>query len=343
MQDFRRLGTGASGLGNCGNTCYLNAIIQALVHCPPMNAFLDAGNYRVRLKRDQREAGSLLVEFDKVRILLWLRDHSVMPKGFVASLLTMVKQNGMIEFVEGNQCDAHEFLVFLFDAFHTAISRQVDMVVAGSPKTDRDKLAKKCYTHLKNQYNSQWSEFIQMFSIISFDAISCPESGVSLSTSVDCSSVLSIPLCDNAPTLHALLDRYTASELMCGENAWHDEDNGGYRDVNRCSSFWSLPDVFIVHLVRWGMDLRKNRSIIDFPIAELDMSKYVQGYRPDDYKYRLSAVCYHHGSPAGGHYSACAKSLRGGWLHYNDRVVREVSADAICSQDAYLLFYSKIK
>ena len=343
MQDFRRLGTGASGLGICGNTCYLNAIIQALVHCPPVNSFMDSGNYRVRLKNEKQEEGNLLVEFDKVRILLWLRDHSVTPKGFVSSLLNVARRKGRLEFVEGNQCDAHEFLVFLFDIFHSAVSRRVDMVVAGSPRTDRDILAKKCYTHLKNQYNSQWSEFIQMFSVISFDSITCPSSGDCLSTSVDCSSVLSLPLYNHASTLHDLFNKYTSDEFMSGEDAWHDEDDGSYRDVNRCSSFWSLPNVLIVHLVRWGPDLRKNRSIIDFPVAELDMSTYVRGYRPDDYKYRLSAVCYHHGTPVGGHYSACARSLRGTWLHYDDRIVRAVSGDAICSQDAYLLFYSKIK
>jgi len=74
------------------------------------------------------------------------------------------------------------------------------------------------------------------------------------------------------------------------------------------------------------------------------MSEYVIGYRAGQYKYTLSAVCYHHGaSGAGGHYTAAARVLDGTWMHFNDRIVQPVSASALNRGDAYLLFYSKIK
>ena len=79
--DYRRLGTGVSGLANCGNMCYLNACVQCLVHCPVLGSFMDTGSYRCRLK-EGRSGSSLLAALDSIRQLLLHSDHTVVPHAF---------------------------------------------------------------------------------------------------------------------------------------------------------------------------------------------------------------------------------------------------------------------
>tara|TARA_Y100000389_G_scaffold205084_1_gene262910 strand:- start:17226 stop:18152 length:927 start_codon:yes stop_codon:yes gene_type:complete len=308
-----------------------------------MMSYLDSAHYRLKLRQDQNVGASLLIEFDKVRLLLWLRNHTVVPHRLVAAIGHAVKEGGIEEFHDCAQSDAHEFLMFILDHFHRAVSREVDMVVAGSPKTDRDRLAKKCYEHLKNQFDSEWSEFVPMFTFVSVMSIQCPKSNEVWSSVADCSTVLSLQLTPEAKSVNELLDVYTEAEDLSGESAWHDDVNNLYKAAVKRTCFWSLPEVLIVHFVRWNQHCRKDKRLIHFPLDCLDMSKYVTGYRPFDYKYSLSGVCNHHGGHAGGHYTCFVRDIHGKWLLCNDAAVKPLESHHVCSQNAYILFYTKIK
>ena len=341
MQDLRRLGTGSSGLSNCGNTCYLNAVVQALAHCPDLMAFCDAANYRLRLNANPQ--ASVLVEFDKIRILLWRRDHSVVPNRLVEAIQSYAGLRGDKEMAASQQCDAHEFLVLLLDTFHDAISRPVEMCVAGQPVSDRDRLAQKCYNHMKEQYDNRWSEFVPLFTIVQVTSLSLLEGSRQVSQNCECNTILSLPIPEDSSDLIDVLKAYTAPEPLIGNNAWYDDKTQRRLDVHRQTSFWSLPDTLIIQFVRWTSDLRKLRTAVSFPRTVLDMSSFVIGYRPHESRYTLSAVVYHHGGPNGGHYTCSARVLRGIWMHFNDRVVKQINPEQLCSADAYLLFYTKIK
>lgn len=56
--------------------------------------------------------------------------------------------------------------------------------------------------------------------------------------------------------------------------------------------------------------------------------------------YDLYAVSNHSGTPSFGHYTAYCKHVTSGqWFYYDDRNVRPVSANAVVSELAYVLFY----
>ena len=82
--------------------------------------------------------------------------------------------------------------------------------------------------------------------------------------------------------------------------------------------------------------------MIDFPLENLNLSKYVVGYNKDAYIYDLYAVCNHSGSSLGGHYTSFVKNANGKWYHYNDTTVSEVGmAQQIITPKAYCFFYRK--
>jgi ubiquitin C-terminal hydrolase len=87
---------------------------------------------------------------------------------------------------------------------------------------------------------------------------------------------------------------------------------------------------------------RKNQIMIDFPLDNLNLSKYVIGYNKESYVYDLYGVCNHSGSALGGHYTSFVKNANGKWYHFNDTSVSEVAmTKQIISPKAYCFFYRK--
>lgn len=90
--------------------------------------------------------------------------------------------------------------------------------------------------------------------------------------------------------------------------------------------------------------MRKNQRMINFPLENLDLSKYVVGYDSNSYIYDLYGICNHSGGVMGGHYTAFVKNANNKWYLYNDRMVAEVkNLGALKSPKAYCFFYRKQK
>ena len=107
--------------------------------------------------------------------------------------------------------------------------------------------------------------------------------------------------------------------------------------------FWSLPKILIIMFKRYTNDIKKNDTIVDFPVSDtLDMSKYVIGYNRNSYKYQLYAVANQDGFLGGGHYWACVKNYDNNWYKYNDHIVSKFNDLTQLPDNAYCLFYRKI-
>ena len=83
-------------------------------------------------------------------------------------------------------------------------------------------------------------------------------------------------------------------------------------------SFWSLPEILVITLKRFGNNGKKNQKFVDFPIENLDLSKYIIGYEKKSYKYDLYGICNHSGGTSGGHYTAYVKNANDKWYIFND-------------------------
>lgn len=56
-------------------------------------------------------------------------------------------------------------------------------------------------------------------------------------------------------------------------------------------------------------------TFVNFPIHDLDLSKYVKNENGQSYLYELYAVSNHYGGLGGGHYTAYAKVSDFDWSH----------------------------
>jgi len=120
-------------------------------------------------------------------------------------------------------------------------------------------------------------------------------------------------------------------------------------------SLWTLPEVLIVHLKRFGRDSMQGPLVkIDCPVTfqkRLDLSRYISRQCPEGSEYEIYGVVNHSGSVAGGHYTAHAKvtSLKdmgeedGECFHFNDSTVSKASESDLDSEAAYVLFYRRLR
>jgi ubiquitin C-terminal hydrolase len=351
---------GLSGLANMGNTCYVNACLQILSHTYEFNEFLskNGGEYKARL--NHKVDSVLLHEWDKLRAMLWSNNCIISPGGFVSAMQKIARIKHMDLFSGFQQNDVAEFLMFLMDCFHTALSREVEMKVRGVARNATDRAAKECYNMMTDMYKKQYSEVLNIFYGVQVSLIESASDGAGaaaqvLSTKPEPFCILNLSFPNNngikAVSLFDCLDHHCAPEVLSGDNAWFNERTGEKQDVKKRLSFWSLPNVLIIVLKRFEMNARgyarKIQVPIEVPCDRADFSKHVHGYNRESYVYELFGVCNHHGgSPMGGHYTATIRNANGKWYGCNDTNVKEMplaSNESIVSNLPYCLFYRKVK
>ena len=119
----------AAGLYNRGNTCYLNSVMQALLHTPPLAAAMLTQGLPTLLgafghPRTSKQALRAAESFNAVAALKTFFEHAwrgggaITPTQFVANLRRIARP-----LRPGRQEDAHEYLRFLLDALQHACVR----------------------------------------------------------------------------------------------------------------------------------------------------------------------------------------------------------------------------
>ena len=336
MEEYKN--KGLTGLANLGNTCFLNSTMQCISNTYEINKLLDGESYKKRINK--KFDSVILLEWDKLRKMIWNENCTISPGGFVSAVQKVARLKKRDIFTGWAQNDLPEFLMFIIDCFHNSLNRQVVMNIKGKPKDDKDKLAVKCYSMIKDMYSKDFSEFLDIFYGIHVSSIAS-KTGEVYSQRPESFFMISLPIPDDnkQPTLLDCFDLYTKAEMLEGENQYS-KDNGEKVDAEKSIKFWNFPNVLVIDLKRFNNIGRKNNKLIDFPLKKLDLTKYLVGYNKK-YIYDLYGICNHSGNCQGGHYTAYVKNLNGNWYHYNDTKVDEIDESKLVSNKAYCFFYKK--
>ena len=157
------------------------------------------------------------------------------------------------------------------------------------------------------------------------------------------------------PTLEQCIELFSEKEVLSSENMWFCPSCNEKKQAEKAIQLFYVSKYLIFHLKRFKTlegDSSKNRKKvkncqpIDYPINELDMTRYVKNVVPHlrdkiekNIKYRLIAVVLHEGKLDEGHYMALGRCKDGVWRKFDDEKVQEVSEKEVCHKNAYLLFY----
>lgn len=354
-------GKGLTGLANLGNTCFMNSCLQCLSHTYPLRDLITNDKF-IKTKLELLNQGTLIKEWAGLNNLMWKENCVISCDRWIECVQKVaIKQNQAL-FTGFEQNDCAEFLVFVLDNFHESLKREVKMTINGTVENEKDKIAVKCYGKIKEMYEKEYSELINIFFGVQITRIRSASDRTQVYTEKPEPFFLvnlSIPESKNTDknnfTLDECFNHGLEKELLEGDNAWFNETTGEKENVYIEHSYWNLPNILILCLKRfdnYGKKINKALMVDNDTNEENDycikvnLSNYVEGCNEDTYNYEVYGFCVHSGGTRGGHYISVIKTANNEWYLFNDQLIKKIKNPktqvANLYGRSYCLFLKKI-
>lgn len=334
---------GLCGLVNIRNTCFINSIIQCLSNTLRLSDYILSGKYKEDESFQNRSKPAYYVLLSYIGLIsnIWNENQLIKPKTFVENLSKIHKK-----YFSLRQQDSHECLLYILDLLHDALSYEVEVDISGQVKTVADKLTNASLQTWKTFYEKGYSYIIETFYGSTISTSTCNQCN-DVACSFEPYNTISLSINDEARNLDECLTEYFKDDVISDWKCEKCNGNNCSRDVK----LWTAPNYLIIHLKRFKNDesnvITKNTQFIDFPINNLDITKYICNKKNDsnNYIYDLYAVNHHSGDLTSGHYWASCRNLDEHWYVFNDGNVSRCNTNNIhqnlITNDAYILFYHR--
>lgn len=305
------------GFPNAGNTCYFNAALQVLLHCPQLtNYFLE--NLHVGDVNRRKKNGAAFVEaYKRLVDAYWTgttaattatATTATATTATVDDLRAIFVKNKKKKFQEGLQHDAHEALMAMLEMLHEGLSKTTP--IAGSKvRLTGDRMAAWRRRIGADGY-SILTEIFQVQMEIAVEEVDGPYRNVTYDHAFD------IAITD--------LRRLSTSEIIFP----YRRDDGTETTICRRQTITHVPLVLAVHV--------PPSSSAEYPL-EWSMA---DGFGT----YVLFGIILHQGDlQSGGHYSALVRRRDDEWHVFNDEGHSVLRTDDFARKNdcAYVLMYKK--
>ena len=359
--------TGLRGLYNMGQTCFMSVILQSLIHNPLVRTYyLGEGHKSGDCDKDACTSCAL----DDIYTDFYGQEKHE-GYGAVHMLQGCWKHGGGL--AGYSQQDAHEYLGFILNSLHTAISPKGDDRPDSGEGTSK---SCNCMVH-------------QTFGGLLKSTVTCCKC-MNTTTAVDPFMDLSLDIRNSnisikkkkliltngtqttkeiAPMdLGECLDRFTAVETLSSDS-YTCRQCASSQEARKCLSLSRLPLVVPIHLKRFSHNKNsatssKVETKIHFPFT-LDLARYTKSsgsvakkindtglhiegegdasHSASDEKgvvalYELSSVVVHKGKIDNGHYISYTRQ-GDEWFRFDDSMVVQVDEKEVLGAEAYMLFY----
>ncbi|CAD5231431.1 unnamed protein product [Bursaphelenchus xylophilus] len=323
---------GCTGLFNLGNTCFMNATLQALFNTPNMRYYFSRDRFlnHVNVANTRGTSGVMAACFSALMEVVW----SGKFKAFRTMRFIEVFGNICRDLCDGRQHDAQEFLIFLLDALHE--------------DTNYDGLdCRRDWEHyLKNGRRFRDSPIMDIFNLTIASQLNCGQCGTGSLTFAESTQVmLELPM-GSSCNLSECLRSHFRDSILDGSSAWNCPKCSRKQRARLQQKIWTLPPALVILLKRFRQNpdgsFEKNTIAVDFDIQNLDLSPYLhEKASKQNSKYRLYAITNHSGTLNSGHYTAFVKNQSiNNWVSFDDDYCSEVSEYNIKTEKAFILYYT---
>jgi len=335
---------GIVGLANLGNTCFMNAGIQAFRHCPEWTLFCKKKDDLLPYIQNQESShAKLLLAYQDLLKSIWAGSGPayVRPNGFYDQLKVLVKGTLYEDFTRRTPQDAHEFLVWLLDQMYMATQKEVVIQVPSSPSLSP--MIVQAVQGWKTAFEKTYSPLTDLIFGMLRIQYTCGGCGA-VHTRWETFNVLKIQLAKDG-------QGKPLSFQACIEQEYKDDSIEGYHcdscketthTAMKRTTLWRLPKVLLISLARFTpMGTRDNTPLLyDGSPLMLDSLFSQESTEPSKTKeYKLFATIDHHGHHMGGHYTAqCFSPVWKQWNVYDDESVYDLMAPRFGVESYILMF-----
>jgi len=212
---------------NLGNTCFINAALQCLMHLDRMNAVMDLAV----IPSDTPER-LLFNEYTDLRKLL-SRNCIISPNRFVKMIRDIAAYTKNHQFTTSAQNDVSEFMRFVVEGLHTAMRRPMPAVMAPM---------------FGAFFSKEYSDLVPLM-------YGMQVSKIGESVTQEPFFMLELPIPSHEASLEDCLNSYLSPEDVTYEG----------KTVPKTTSFLYLPPILVVTLKRFNERGLKNPTHIALP------------------------------------------------------------------------------
>lgn len=355
-----------SGLMNMGNTCYLNTLLQCMVHSEHLRTYLlkkhhcDDSEFRNHI-----ECYPLLIEFGLLFHQMWELKQSLVPKRF----LTIMHRLSPDYLSYGHQQDINESWCWLIDQLqkeHEKIPVQTEERLAQTLwSLEYLKVTHSIVEDARENWDfhrqciNAWSVFhkkrlshfdwIQSHEGLLVNQVCCKACG-KIYHNYEPFTSLTLEMPENKDTCHLsdCFQSYLKTEVLNQHHKeWKCDDCEKYTPADKIIRFWKVPECLVILLKRFTYTMdggqRKINTGIDIPF-EFEFMMGTELLPIKNKKYKLKAMGNHYGNIHGGHYdSICLHNDQ--WWRMDDLHMEHIHETkdqwSKGNTTCYMLFYER--
>ncbi|XP_033124096.1 ubiquitin carboxyl-terminal hydrolase 23-like isoform X3 [Anneissia japonica] len=292
-----------AALENLGNTCYMNSVLQIIVHTGALVHLLNRKNHKDSCTKPEKCV--------MCAVELHISTAFSNPGNTIKSQLLIRHFTEFKDFEWGRQHDADEFV--------HALLRAMD-----------------------NSFNEEYSPIYKIFGHSIMTSVVCSKCHTVSTQSKTSIGSIHLPIGKHHSLEQMLIDCFSNEEILNGSNKYKCEICQEKVEAAKFVKLETIPKVLYITLMRYDVNQTKDNKKVDFP-ENLDLSPCIDKDNNNcDTTYHLYGIICHYGRKRNsGHYICHTKSNNEWYYLSDDKCQSEGIDDVLQENNAYILFYEK--